>query len=228
MAAGNDYSSKGLKTRNLAWLVATLVLDVLALLVLAFHAEVADLTADRLAGIRTALTVLLPVPALILSSLISADLKAVLVFWRLKDPLPGSRAFSIHAPADPRVDLALLAKATGEFPETAREQNAKWYGLYKLVDSDSSVVDSHKSYLLFRDIAVMSLLLVPVLPLALNAVGIGAGHILICTAWFLGQYLLTAFAARTAGTRLIRNVLAVHSARASATTKGHAFNHLDG
>lgn len=208
-----DYSSKTLKGRNLAWLVATLVLDVLVLLVLAFHTAVQDLTPTAIAAVRTSLTVLLPIPALILSSLISADHKAILVFWRFKHPLPGARAFSVYAQADHRIDLAKLKKHVGEFPVDPREQNARWYGLYKQVDSDPSVVDSHKSYLLFRDIAAMSLLLVPILPVAMYFIGVDTMRILISAAWFLGQYLVTALAARTTGTRFVQNVLAVHASQ---------------
>ena len=154
-----------------------------------------------------------PTPALILSSLLSADHKAVLVFWRLRNPLPGARAFSVHAPADPRIDLAKLRKNVGEFPTTERDQNSKWYGLYKQVDSDPSVVDSHKNYLLFRDIAAMSLLLVPALPLILYLSGVDSTRMLVSAAWFMGQYLVTAFAARTTGIRFVQNVLAVHASR---------------
>lgn len=208
-----DYSSKTLKGRNLAWLVATLVLDVLVLLVLAFHMAIQDLTPTAIAAVRTSLTVLLPIPALILSSLISADHKAILVFWRFKHPLPGARAFSAHAQADHRIDLEKLKKHVGEFPVDPRQQNAKWYGLYKQVDSDPSVVDSHKNYLLFRDIAAMSLLLVPVLPVAMYFIGVDTTRILISAAWFLGQYLVTALAAQTTGTRFVQNVLAVHASQ---------------
>lgn len=218
-----DYSSKTLKGRNLAWLVATLVLDFLVLLVVAFQTAIDDLTPTRMAVIRASLTALLPIPALILSSLISADHKAILVFWRLKRPLPGSRAFSVHAPADHRIDLAKLKKNVGEFPVSERDQNSKWYGLYKQVDSDPSVVDSHKNYLLFRDIAAMSLLLVPVLPVVMYFSGVDSTRILVSAAWFLGQYLVTAFAARTTGIRFVQNVLAVHASKrvssARATTK---------
>lgn len=208
-----DYSSKTLKSRNLAWLVATLILDVLVLLVLAFHSAIEDLTPTAVATVRASLTLLLPIPALILSSLISADHKAILVFWRFKHPLPGSRAFSVHAPADHRIDLEKLKKNVGEFPVSERDQNAKWYDLFKQVDSAPSVLDSHKNYLLFRDIAAMSLLLVPVLPVAMYSSGVGTSRILISTAWFLGQYLVTAFAARTTGIRFVQNVLAVHASR---------------
>jgi len=126
-----DYSSKTLKGHNLAWLVATLVLDFLALLVLAFHTTIHDLTPTWMAAIRASLTALLPIPALILSSLISADYKAVLVFWRFKHPLHGSRAVSVYAPADPRIDLTKLEKNVGTFPVSERDQNSKWYGLYR-------------------------------------------------------------------------------------------------
>lgn len=218
-----DYSSKTLKGRNLVWLVATLVLDFLVLLVVAFHTAIDDLTPTRMAVIRASLTALLPIPALILSSLISADHKAILAFWRLKHPLPGSRAFSVHAPADHRIDLAKLKKNVGEFPVSERDQNSKWYGLYKQVDSDPSVVDSHKNYLLFRDIAAMSLLLVPVLPVVMYFSGVDSTRILVSAAWFLGQYLVTAFATRTTGIRFVQNVLAVHASKrvssARATTK---------
>lgn len=219
-----DYSSKTLKGRNLAWLVATLVLDCLVLLVWAFHTTVEDLTPTRLAVIRGSLTTLLPIPALILSSLISANVKAILVFWRITYPLPGSRAFSVHAPADHRIDLATLEKHVGEFPVGARDQNAKWYGLYKQVDSDPSVADSHKNYLLFRDIAAMSLILVLAVPAVMYFNGIDPSRILICVVWFLGQYLVAAFAARNTGVRFVQNVLAIHASRKvgnSRTTKAN-------
>jgi hypothetical protein len=214
-----DYSSKTLKGRNLAWLVATLVLDVLVLLVIAFHTAIDDLTPTKVAVIRASLTALLPIPVLILSSLISSDHKAILVFWRIKHPLPGARAFSVHAPADHRIDLAKLKKNVGVFPTAERDQNSKWYGLYKQVDSDASVVDSHKNYLLFRDIAAMSLLLVPTLPLVLYFSGIDSTRMCISAAWFLGQYLVTAFAARTTGIRFVQNVLAVHASRKVASSR---------
>jgi hypothetical protein len=208
-----DFSSKALKGRNLAWLVATLVLDFIALLVIVFHTAVDDLTPTKLAVIRTSLTALLPIPALIFSSLVPADYKAILVFWRLVHPLPGARAFSVHAPADPRIDLARLKKHVGQFPIGERDQNARWYSLYKQVNSDHSVIDSHKNYLLFRDIATMSLLLVPVLPVVMYFSGVEIWSIVATAGWFLMQYLVTALAARTTGIRFVQNVLAVHASR---------------
>jgi hypothetical protein len=214
-----DHSSKTLKYRNLAWLVATLVLDVLVLLVIAFHTAIEDLTPTTVIAIRASLTALLPVPTLILSSLLSTNCKAVLVFWRFRHPLPGARAFSVHAVADPRIDLVALRKNVGEFPTTERDQNVKWYGLYRVVDSDPSVVDSHKNFLLFRDLASMSLLLVGAVPAVMYFAGIDNTRMQVSAALFLGQYLLTAFAARTSGIRFVQNVLAVHASRKVSGSK---------
>jgi len=213
------YSSKALKGRNLAWLVATLILDFLVLLVMAFHINVDDLLPAKITVIRASLTALLPIPAMIFSSLISANLKATLVFWRHKYPLPGSRAFSVYAQADHRIDLAQLKKNVGDFPISERDQNSKWYKLYKQVDSDPSVFNSHTNYLLFRDIAAMSLLLVLVLPIVMYFIGINLSPIEVSITWFLGQYLLTAFAARNAGIRLVQSVLAVHASRKVTGTR---------
>ena len=80
-------------------------------------------------------------------------------------------------------------------------------------------MDSHKNYLLFRDISVMSLLLVPTLPLVMHFSGIDSTRMLASAAWFLGQYLVTAFAARTTGIRFVQNVLAVHASRKVAGSK---------
>ncbi|WP_026638916.1 hypothetical protein [Bordetella petrii] len=213
MNDATKYSSKVLKYRNLGWLVATLVLDVLILLVIAFRSEVEDLSLTKAIAIRVGLTALLPLPALLLSWLVSPNQKAILVFWRRQYPLPGARAFSIHAPADPRIDLAALRRHVGEFPVAERDQNTKWYSLYKLVDSDPSVVDSHKSFLLFRDMAAMSLVLAVGVPLAMYFLGVGMPALKLAAGLFFAQYLLSAHAGRTAGVRFVQNVLAVHASR---------------
>lgn len=211
MNSTKNESGKTLKGRNLAWLVATLVLDFLVLLVLAFNTTIEALTPDRVAAIRASLAALLPIPVLLLSSLISANLKASLVFWRLKYPLPGSRAFSVHAPADHRIDLENLKGQVGEFPVDERSQNSTWYRLYKQVESEPSVLDSHKNYLLFRDIAAMSVLLIPIVPIVLYFLRVDTTAIFISGTWFLGQYVIAALAARSTGIRFVQNVLAVYT-----------------
>lgn len=49
--------------------------------------------------------------------------------------------------------------------------------------------------------------------------GVNTLGILISTACFLGQYLVTVFAARTTGIRFVQNVLAVHASRKVASSR---------
>jgi len=200
-----------LKGKNLTWLVAALAFDAIVLWLFASQAPVTELASAQSLARRAALVSLLTVPALLLSSLLSSNFKAVLVFWRWRHPLPGARAFSVHAPADPRIALDRLRKNVGEFPQDPREQNSRWYALYREVQAEASVCDSHGQYLLFRDLAGVSLLLTLAVPLALLAMAGATGIVLGTAAFFLGQYLLAAQAGRVAGVRMVRNVLALHA-----------------
>lgn len=200
-----------LKGKNLTWLVAALAFDAVVLWLVASQAAVTELASAQSLAKRAVLVMLLPVPALLLSSLLSSNLKAVLVFWRWRHPLPGARAFTVHAQADPRIAPDRLRKNVGEFPQDPGEQNSRWYALYREVGDEASVRDSHGNYLLFRDLAAVSALLVLAVPLVLALVGSGASLALSAAAFFLFQHLLAAQAGRVAGVRMVRNVLALHA-----------------
>jgi hypothetical protein len=215
-------TGKSLKRRNMMWLVAVGIVDVIALLVLVFHRPLGDFTVDKMAAMRASLSVLLPVPILFLSYVLSQSQKATIVFWRLKNPMPGSRAFSVHAPADVRINMAALKTNVGEFPVDEREQNSMWYRLYKLVENDTAVLESHQNFLMFRDIAAMSLLLVVLAPIALLLAGFSGRTVVWCSAFFLAQYLITALASRNNGIRFVQNVLAIHASRKVTTAKSAA------
>jgi hypothetical protein len=154
-----------------------------------------------------------PVIVLLLTSLIPAPAKDVLVFWRLRDTLPGHRAFSVHAKRDPRIDLDALRNNVGEFPDAPRDQNARWYQLYKEVESDAPVVLAHRHYLLFRDLAPLSLFLAIATPLVLLSLGAEQSAALFALLIFLLQYAATAVAARNSGVRFVTTVLALHAAK---------------
>lgn len=204
---------RSLKTQNARWIYALVALDCL----IVFLATV-DLGADASAYLksaagRVAVATFLPVLVLLLSSQLSSSAKDVLVFWRVKDVLPGHRAFSVHAEADPRVDLASLRKNVGAFPLEAREQNSSWYRLYKRVESEISVAEAQRNFLLFRDAAAISALLM---------LGLGNFRLVdrqeiswvgVALLLMAGQYLLCAVAARHHANRFVRNVLALHSQR---------------
>lgn len=147
----------------------------------------------------------------VLNGLVSADIKARIVFWRWSNPLPGSRAFSDLALRDDRIDLERLRSNVGSFPDSPRDQNSTWYRLFKSVEALPEIRQNHKSYLLFRDYAFISLLclfllgtlgflIFPTMRLSWMYLGILAG-----------QFVLVSIAARNYGNRLITTVLAIKS-----------------
>lgn len=209
-----------LKAQNAAWIWAVVAADALALAAVAFPSSL-DQAAPLLAGSRIAGAAIAPVIVLLLTSLLPSDVKASLVYWRVSDVLPGHRAFSVHAQADARVDVEGLRAKVGEFPASPREQNTLWYRLFKEVDGKPEVSQAHRHFLLFRDVAALSLLLLLVSVLVLHVLGASSGPVWLAATLLAVQYLATATAARFHGVRLVRNVLALHGA-ASAAVRARA------
>ena len=149
----------------------------------------------------------------ILNALPSADLKATLVFWRLRNALPGHQAFTVLAQKDSRIDLQRLkAMLKGSLPVDPAEQNAAWYKLYRTVRDDVIVVSSHKLFLFLRDYTAISVMfLVVFAPWASTAMA-DKKAATIYSGILLGQYLIVRLAARNAGNRMVTNVLALKTA----------------
>lgn len=145
---------------------------------------------------------------LVLQEVIPKPLKETLVFWRLRDRLPGCRAFSHIAPKDARInptDLAVLLPAA---PMTPAGQNAFWYKWLKAADSDPAIADNHRRFLILRESAVLIALLTAATPLLLLFPHGNRYDVAILFGGALVLYALVAFAARNAGTRLVGNVIA--------------------
>lgn len=197
-----------LKAQNVGGIWAVVVADAVALAAFAYpwtmdQAPPLAALAPRIGGAAIA-----PVMVLLLTSLLPSDVKATLVFWRVSDALPGHRAFSYYAPKDPRIDLERLRAVVGDFPKSPRDQNTLWYRLFKSTDGEPAVAQAHRHFLLFRDLASLSLLLGVLAAGALIFVGTAAISAGIAIALFGIQYLATALAARLHGERLVCNVLA--------------------
>jgi len=201
------------KAGNMRWLVALAAADLLAiaLLVVPGIAEKAGLTTSAIG--RASMTTVLPVIVLLLVNLLPPDVKAMLVFWKPLGVLPGSQAFTKHGPADPRIDMTALRKHVGVLPTEPAEQNRKWYALSKAVSGEPLVVDSHKAFLLYRDMTALSVALLLLVPIALRVNGVAWGTVGLAAAMFAGQYVVTMIAARSNAVRFVCNVLALHSAR---------------
>lgn len=211
-------TKKTLKAQNSGWIWAAVAGDALLLVAIAFPSTLAQamswLASSRIAGVSIA-----PLIVLLLTSLLPSSVKAVLVFWRVRDPLPASRAFSVHALADPRVDLARLRATVGEFPVVPRDQNSLWYRLFKQVEDTAVVAEAHRHFLLFRDLAALSALMVVIAPMTIFAFGASGFGVGVSFVLFVLQYGATAIAARHHGVRLVTNVLALHGAGDSKPTK---------
>jgi hypothetical protein len=204
-------TSPTLKSKNMQWLVACALFDASVVLLFIAPELINTASVSRLLVMRGVATALLPTVVLLLTGLLSHDVKAMLVFWKIKDPLPGCEAFSRHAPADARIDMAALRKNVGALPTEAAAQNALWYKLYRMVSGDRAVEDAHRLYLLYRDIAAISVPLIVLVPIGLRLAGAGVPSLWGAAAFFLVQFLVSALGARHSGHRFVCNVLSVHS-----------------
>jgi hypothetical protein len=208
-------STKSLKEQN-----RSVIWTVIALNALFFYAVV-EANAVRLNDFRTLFSdpeKLVPVGvavlvATVLNGILTADMKARLVFFRWNHALPGHRAFSHYAGSDPRVGLVALRKIVGGlFPIDPVDQNRAWYRLFKTVQKEPAVEQVHRDYLLLRDytgLAALFLIFYGAVGLyaisSLNVVGIYVGCL-------IAQYLVVRQAASNYGVRFVTTVLAQKAA----------------
>lgn len=156
------------------------------------------------------------------SELIPRRSKLFLVEWKWENQASGCQAFTKIALEDHRIDLKCLEKNYGPLPIDPSEQDRTFYKIYRIFQNEVSVLDAHKSYLLFRELCCLSFLLLFV---GLIFGVIFGRSIIIVLAYLcasLVAYIIFAQAAQNAGRRLVANVLAVASAdqafKGSATT----------
>jgi hypothetical protein len=147
--------------------------------------------------------------ALALNAFVPAHMKHVAVFWRVKDPLPGSRAFSKFARSDSRIDVARLkAKCGGSFPTRGNEQNKLWYRMLLKHEEHPAIAGAHQRFLGLRDMATTALLLAVFLSLAAGIVGVDVMFYPLLLAVLGIEYLVLRVGAVNEGERLVCNVLA--------------------
>jgi hypothetical protein len=147
--------------------------------------------------------------SLIVVGVIPVKLRDILVFWRIKYPLPGCRAFSVWMNRDPRIDpkkvLDLIGRAV---PPTPEEENRKWYGLYKPIKMKPMVLKIHRKYLAGRDLTAQAWVLTVVLLGILFWEGVGTKSLGLFTFWSAILILVVSFSAQNHGERFVCTVLA--------------------
>lgn len=204
---------RSLKSLNMKWLVMLATMDVVIVLLFVAPEFIKDASWSTVAVMRGLVTALLPVIVLLLTGMLSHEIKARLVYWKRTNPYPGCEAFSRHGPADARIDMVALRENVGDLPSDAAQQNKKWFKLYKTVADDKVVVEAHKLYLMYRDMATMSLPLVALVPLGLWLSNAPPSAFWISALVFAIQFVVCSLAARNSGTRFVCNVLSIHSTK---------------
>ena len=214
-----NNGERSLKSLNMKWLVLLAAADVLFVLLFVSPNLLNGVTLTQIGIGRVLTTTVMPVVVLLIVNVLPHDVKSMLVYWKPLGVLPGSEAFTKYGPRDPRIDMAALKKNVGALPRESTEQNTKWYKLYKQVPNEPEVQEAHKLFLMYRDMAVLSLPLMALVPLSLNVASVSNSTLALAAGLFVVQYLLTALSARWSGIRFVCNVLAIHSARKITTTR---------
>ncbi|MCT3800780.1 hypothetical protein HZP90_05820 [Elizabethkingia anophelis] len=201
-----------LKARNTPQLWILLSANILILCGIIYPVHFKAITSDFdivfiLKGLGATIA---PLLLFLLNGLLSSNQKAVLIFWKLKNPLPGSEAFSKFSKKDSRIDRKKLKEIYGSLPKAPEEQNKLWYKIYKKNCLELVIYESHRAFLLARDLTSLCFLL-------LIFIGI---PILIFNIWpvslyyfifLLIQYFIIVIGAQNRGRRFVSNVLAIES-----------------
>ena len=209
-----------LKEKNTLLLWSFFIFNI-AVFIFLFFADYFDaFTKDykTMLSLRSSGILIAPLVLFIVNGLLSSNQKAILVFWRVKYPLPGARAFSIHAPNDPRVNMTNLQTLHGTLPVSERDQNELWYNIYKAHTKDIVLAKSHKDFLLGRDITAVAFLFILLVGIPFLFFGTSP----LCWIYLGGlvlQYLLTAVVAQNHGRRFVTNVLAIASVKTPKPAK---------
>ena len=146
-----------------------------------------------------------------LSGVIPREWKFILVIWKLRNAKHASEAFTKWMFKDDRIDAKAFQNRYKNLPTTPKEQNILWYKIYKKHQEKPSVIDAHKSFLFFRDLATISFIFMLLFGLYVLVRADYSSCSFITFLIFLSEYVFFSISARNCGTRFVRNVLAEES-----------------
>ena len=154
------------------------------------------------------LSLALPFAALILDGIVTSNVKAVLVYWKWRNPLPAHQAFTVHGRNDSRVDMSALEEEHGPLPSDPAEQNQLWYRLSKSTADRPSVDEAHCAWLLARDLTSLTFVLLVVTAGLTASFRFNGWEWMVLVGAQLSLYVLLRQVAANKGTRLVTTVLA--------------------
>lgn len=199
-----------LKAKNNSLLWAFFLFNTSVFLGVFFATHIDEIVNDcsSILTIRTSGIVIAPLILFLINGLLSGDQKACLVFLRLRNPLPGSRAFSKLAAKDPRIDLPRLTALHGPFPTNPPGENALWYKLYREHKEDVTVIKAHKDFLLARDMTCIVFLFILFAGIPMLFLGKWPISFYYLIALLL-EFFLIVRVAQNHGRRFVTNVLSI-------------------
>jgi hypothetical protein len=160
--------------------------------------------------VRGVWVLIVPLLLFVLNGIVSSDFKAILSFWRFKNPLPACRAFSFYADKDDRIDKNFLTSKFGQLPVLPKEQNSLWYKIYKKHQENPVVKKSHKDFLLARDITSVSFLFFIVGGISMLILSVESVKWLYVI-YLLVQFIIFSIVAQNHGKRFVCNALAIET-----------------
>ncbi len=147
----------------------------------------------------------------ILKGILSSNIKASIVFWRIKNPLPGCRIFTKISIHDCRIDFKALETKHGILPKDPIEQNNLWYNFLTKYRDDEMIFKSHRDYLFSRDLTALAFLFLIFYSTAAIFINKGITSVWIYLFILLIQYLILSIVSQNYGNRFACNVVAKES-----------------
>lgn len=207
--------NKPLKTQNTSLIIMFIIwcISLYFLFLYGFEDFWKDLIVlmNELRNIKAFMVIIVPLFSFVLSSIISAEAKAVLVFWKIKNPLPGTRAFTEICHKDARIDMKILKEKLGHIPTDPKEQNYVWYiKIYKKVQDTTPVLLAHKNFLLARDLTSISFLFFLITPWVIYFGSKNFQYTMLYVLITFLQYIVLSIVAQNHGKRFVGNAIAVY------------------
>lgn len=201
-----------IKTENRKWLISYLLLNIVIFALFSslinFNLIDADQLVSKLKNPQGFIPLTAAILIIVMEGLLKNSVKEFLVFWRIKNRLPGHRAFTKIGPNDSRIDMDRIKTLFPDgLPVDPKKQNNEWFRLYREYQDELQVFYSHKAFLLTRDLASLTVILIPLSIFGHFLLGnmpqMLAYHLSILIILFAGISL----SARHYGERFVANVL---------------------
>ncbi|MDD4438873.1 MAG: hypothetical protein PHS04_12690 [Tissierellia bacterium] len=147
--------------------------------------------------------------AILLNGVLKTDYKNLLIFWKSKHSLPSYFVFSKLSKKDDRIDFDELSNTYAPLPEEPELQHRLWYKILKKYPDDEMILQSHRDYLMYRDLtAILFLLIVLYIVIFIIMKLAGVNILSLPIIVYMVEYFLLVISTRNKAERFVLNVIA--------------------